>query len=1788
MIATVYKALSNEKQFCNIQIGKTLQQNFPDIPLDYALFIVNGKETKGDYIVQLGDIVTVRVLPGVTGTLIVLGVLAAGAAIAAGVAIYKQKVAAEKMKEEMDKMKKRSGNPSIDNRPFLRGATNTKATGNSQPYICGRHFFTPYLMSDPFYVISGSGRDTEQFVYNVFECGFNKQVIDTIAIDDIKLRTFPKDSAYQQGSYQITESLFAEGGLIEISQEGNEFKTLTALNYKHVSTNCNEEIYSIKDINDGNKKQKIYSLDSHAKDIELCIKFPQGFYKIDEDGDKVNTTISVNTYFSFNGGKSWSNAYPILSNYKDKETDKELRFTFSHSFSLSDYKVLHDSGSPSILMKVSSDFTKASDGESLQNTLYLEYYQSLCFDAEKSESPAGNGKKGAGLVPCKIVEDRERQFCTLLALKLKASPSNEEKLKKVNIISTGTARIYNSVKGEWTAKKYPTRNSAAVALEILTSSAHPASRFSDSEVDLEAFGSWYDYCEKNGFRFDYVISQKAKKDDTLQLIADSANAVFYIDIYGRRSVAFDDYQENAVAVYNADNIIDISHERTLERRADAVRVKYTNSKNDLFQEDTYLVMKEGKTLSNDTIIKDLTVSGITEHEQIVKYARRVMAIEALRNRTTKIKVGNEGIYLTPYSKILLQDDSLKVGLDKAQIVSTKSFGGRLSSITVDHALDFHSKQCGIIVNAFSKTGLKVLHLKVLPKDGEQKTDTLLISDETPVRLSDDAIPEAGNMLSFGLLDNDGGFTKISTPFLIASINRSGNEFSLDLVSYNEAIYKTGLIPPYSSNITEKKALEPPPIPQNFVTHNELEQSVTNSINNKFSEQIATNVEKIATDAAQEAAFAVTHGVHFTNHHRIETTTATIEDLIAKIDDDANTAITRLSCVEGDLSSTIDLTEKEIRLLVANKADELYSAINMTSTAVETIVKGGGALGRIGLSLELPALLTQEQFEHFCDVLKEQDSENLALIKRVYGAQVEDLSIDVMDIDENGNIKQDGNGKPLYVKKDVTTYTGYYTILGNASEDDLKSLWQKCIASGLIASQIDLSASQIKIAAEKVVFTKNEGGSKAGETLISGGYLKNDVIDTNELFAQKITVYSQAQKNAIAETRESMKNLSADEIETLKVEAKTNKEKYVQAFNNAVLEETQAQSELSNAENELLAAQDEVAEKKLAVSELKQYFDALDAYNEALQKKENAPKEYADALRAQVEAENVATQKKEDYESAKALFTQKENDSQNALEELEKAQNALEKAKETFEEAQSAYNEAVEAEADEDETERLKDEMDGAQKEKLLKQIALEEAKAALEEKQNASKTALEEVESAKAEKKNALDAYNTALDTVDEKAAITAEKKQFLDEGADDEINSAKKALDDVCEKESIKNYLEAATAVTNAQKAEEEAQKAKIAADEELEKETLELEKAKTAYEENTDDEKERELKKQVAILQSDVETLTAQASEKAEAVEDAQTTLTNAKEAFNALDAQGELERAEKRHEDAEKAVEDARSVLEEKSKAVESAKDKKNVAENALLVFKEEQQDGSIQSGNYQPITTDSKGAVIPKTAKANSQYGQGWIIKQDGTAEFSNVKVINMEGANCQFDNSCTFGGNVNIGNSSIVLSSEPSYIYQRIYPNTNDNGYHNGDWFDVWSVEGLEPKFSWVSSLKFGFYYVNAFKIRANYDKYKVFRGLGGYRWRYDGKAELWIKEDSSKNWKNLGAFWYRTEESTIQHVKNIPENSLWKLYKTNYSTAKLNLPKVPDNCRAYSKDSKGNLTQITNYLCIKNDKVTVI
>ncbi len=1105
MRAILYERLSNEKRTIEIEAGKTVADALAGYDLDNAAVVVNGRLAAGDQTLREQDVVTVRLLPSSSDSMpwyVWAFAIPFGVVIYPGLQAYESKKAAEKAQEELEKAKKLSNKPDIDNRPFLRGASNTVATGNSQPYVIGRHLFTPYLLCSPFYRITGTDGMNEH-TYTVLECGFNRQVLRRLAIDDITVKTFGGDDP-QEGAYDLDTGVFAEDGRVEVSQDGGLLTDMPELNYKVASTPCNDAIPHDSDVSDGTEEYLTYTLNPYAMDVDVAITFPYGLFAYNNDGDKIETQVTVTPQYSLDGGQTWTdfkfdNNGAATNVFKRNVATKELRFVAHRDFTAADYNALRSNGQTAVYLRIRSNGNKDSQ---IKNDCYCLFHQSVCFDPDKSM----DGGTYTELVPCKVVEDRERAYCTVIALRLKASKINEDKLKKINVITQGIARTWDGT--GWSAGKTVTRNPAAWALEVLTSDSHPASRYDDREIDLDSFGEWYEWCEANGYRYDQVITQSAKKDDTLQSICDATGAAIYTDIYGRRAVAVDRPQENALAVYNPQNIIKIQNKKTFARRTDGLRIKYVNARDDLYQEDTYLVMREvdGKplTLGADSIIKDLTVTGITEHDHIVKYARRLMAVEALRPKTTTIEVGNEGVFYTPMSKVLIQDDSLKVGIGRGFTVrGCRWYGGLLRTIYANERLTFDPhKAYGIIVNCFTADGVRTVAVKV---EGDGTTDELRVL--TDIRASADARPEAGNVFSFGELDADGEFSRVTTAYLISQMRRAGTGFSLELVNYDEAVYDSGAIPDYRGNMTQRPTAGGNTIPADNVTRTELDKAVAEAVG---------KIDPAGSGAAQEAANEVVHGVHFTSVHKIRDMELSLEEILSRMDRDAQDAAAGISVSEDEilikvadtekgLYSAIDLTKDEILATVADTERELRAALDIQSSAVTALVQGGGASGQMSLSLELPVMIDA--------------AARAKLVAASSEAQV----------------------SAVYARLDGTAY---YAIKGNAGGAAVKALWDRAVAASLIASQIVLSADQLNIAG-KTVYTSGKSDSVAaakasdaqsaaekdasekrddmakslgyasygamsdaaerGQTIIDGGYLRTSLIEVEALLAKSITM-----------------------------------------------------------------------------------------------------------------------------------------------------------------------------------------------------------------------------------------------------------------------------------------------------------------------------------------------------------------------------------------------------------------------------------------------------------------------------------------------------------------------------------------------------------------------------------------------------------------------------------------------------------------------------------------------------------
>lgn len=764
MKVTVYNGISDAHEAREIKDGFSLNTVLSEEECSRALAFINGRKASVNDVPHAGDGVIIRILPGASvATAIAIGtfVVAAIGGAVAGYKMYQQKKALAKMQEEMSDLNEKT-NSKVDNRPFLRGAGNSVATGKSQPYVMGRHMFTPYLLTHKWYELEGElGQD--QFVTQCLECGFNKLVFESINADEVNLKSFDPTEAPQEGDGTLDDCPLSRGGTYEIAQDGNDFGSLTICNTRIYSETPQKQVPFQSSMADPSSTEEdtVYALDPYAKDVSVGITFPNGHYRIDEEsGKKLSDSCTIKPAYSLDGGATWTdfpaaslfNQYiitrhetrreyktysiveewlvtaddthpyfptPVLPPqprfpkwklsakaagsitwkmvshfgtssaqyrgtrrvyfyyYKDvshpvyswtktgsfsHNTTDEIRFQASHSFTWQDYETLKANGQQNIYVRIRNLGTK--DTQRI-NTVYTLFVQSRCFDPDLSNSEDG-------FVDCPVINERERQYAALLAIRLKANEANSDNLGKINIVVNSVARTWDAENGEWSAEKTPTSNPAAILLELLTSDCHPLSKFSDEEIDLEAFGELYEYCEAKCFEFNAVQTNKTTKENLIETVCAVCQATIYYNLAGLLSVAYDHAQENYVASLTSDSLIEVSVKKEMSFPVDAIRMTYTDA--ETWTEKTHIILYDQtipfSQLGADAVIQELSVTGVEKLVHVEQYARYMLAVSRLRLKTVSVTVGREGACFTPYTRIRVQDDAL--GTTAQDLIITKA------------------------------------------------------------------------------------------------------------------------------------------------------------------------------------------------------------------------------------------------------------------------------------------------------------------------------------------------------------------------------------------------------------------------------------------------------------------------------------------------------------------------------------------------------------------------------------------------------------------------------------------------------------------------------------------------------------------------------------------------------------------------------------------------------------------------------------------------------------------------------------------------------------------------------------------------------------------------------------------------------------------------------------------------------------------------------------------------------------------------------------------------------------
>ena len=1019
----VYNGISEKVTYT---FNGKLRDNLKGVNWDNCVILRGGYRISPDYEAQPDDIVYVRKTPGDPVTIAIVGGMVALTAggVAWGLAIYNNNKTLAQI-HNAEKASKAASETS-NKLPFVKGARNMPATGRAFPFALGESLMTPYRLCPAHYTIAGT-HGSEQYYNAVLEIAYNDILIKKVKMGEQVIKDFAGTTAPQNGQYSFDPGIYYdERNLIEIRQTGDF--TDPEFNKKIILTDINTEIpheHATGDLEEDERIEEewkagvVQELPTHAQSVEVIALF-DGLQKY-EDGlwNKQTVTLDVQWTNAENPTESdWVSWGPCfnqdgtISNTFEYNTKNQMRFVATKTFTA------EQAYNKNIKIRVIRTTPKAD--ASAKDRVYLMAVQTTCYDAKKSSA--------SNLVTAQVLEPTERDKCCRIGVRIVANRNTDGQLDAISVIEEACARTWDGT--DWSDTKTPTRNLAAWVLEVLTSDHHAPSKYSDTELDLASFGAWYEYCEAQGFYADGVITDNKKKKSIIESLCINGNAsLVYNKMTGLMEVAIDNGRDYSIALLNSENIISISTTKEFKRKTDGKKVTYINAAAG-YDADSVIFMRDGGSYDPQTdTLTEAALEYVTSYDMAYKIAWRRMAEEMAQPRVVTVKAGFESAYYPLYSRVELQHKSLKIGLANGIIKALVWRNHKLSEIKLDGVVTFpEGENCGVIINCVSPTGRGLVALKVT---GSGTTDTLEVTTE--LRDIDEVIPTAGNALSFGVLDSEGEFTTITSTMKITNAEETDNGYTLTLVDYNPALYEYGTPPVYKSNLTtipngtQKTVEEQRP----YVTEGEAQAN--------------------ASESAQAAVDTVTKGVRFTNVYKLRPVETCLEDIIAKMDDDARNA-----------SASISMSEDEILLQVDDMERELTGLISVQAGAVTALVEGGGATGQMSLTLNLPAMIDAAKRAELITASTE------AKVNAVYA---------------------------------LVEGTEYYAIKPTASNADVKALWDDAIAAGLIASQIDLTATQIKISGENIYIN----GATMFEGDVGAEKIKAALIETTELLAENISV-----------------------------------------------------------------------------------------------------------------------------------------------------------------------------------------------------------------------------------------------------------------------------------------------------------------------------------------------------------------------------------------------------------------------------------------------------------------------------------------------------------------------------------------------------------------------------------------------------------------------------------------------------------------------------------------------------------
>jgi hypothetical protein len=511
-------AVDDKRETQQFENPITIKELFPDVDFSNSIISVNGFLQDENYLLQDGDICSIRLFPEGSGTdwltgagiglmaalaavaIIGTGSLAAvaivaGGAVAGALGFGIASAAGWSVTGWLTPDAQTGKSPeSLEGIPQLRGAKNQSNYGKPVPLVLGKHLFTPMYVGNPYSTIGGvDGED--QYFQALYMLGYGK-----LEVTDIKLGVIGDLATNTKNGTKDDGMLFIDGD--PFLKKGNPQLDLvqTARESPLYPQAVREEQLNIELLHPKGE-QALNTVRFSAKNpqkIQIEITLPGGLFQYNDKGDKGNKSVEISVRWRVSrpdDSDPWKDFAQFGADQKDitytinpdrsgvtkitRDKPKVMRFVAEKTFT--SYSQVSDVYDTRVIELEIIRTDEQSDDPKITDKVYLTAVRTWLFDNAVSK------KKGSLVKQVPVIDKLEdrivlRDKTSRLGFKIKATQNTQGMLDALNCIVESKCRTWDSEKKEWSDSDWdivkqqwvgnsetPSNNPAAVALKLLQS-----------------------------------------------------------------------------------------------------------------------------------------------------------------------------------------------------------------------------------------------------------------------------------------------------------------------------------------------------------------------------------------------------------------------------------------------------------------------------------------------------------------------------------------------------------------------------------------------------------------------------------------------------------------------------------------------------------------------------------------------------------------------------------------------------------------------------------------------------------------------------------------------------------------------------------------------------------------------------------------------------------------------------------------------------------------------------------------------------------------------------------------------------------------------------------------------------------------------------------------------------------------------------------------------------------------------------------------------------------------------